>query len=179
MEKSTYILFFYSIVIGLTATTYLKGWGELIQNRDNCKNWLVSTIWSVGFFVAIVNEWFSLYNGWEARSNIFDLFQILVIPFGIYIISELIFPKASNNECDYYKHFLKHKNIIYVITIAYLLWKFDIPSGFSQFNRTRLEVLVLLLTSVTPLFSTKKSINLICGVIFLVFWIYRIIIMSI
>lgn len=178
MEKSTYILFFYSIVIGLTATTYIRGWGELIQNRNNIKNWLVSTIWSIGFFIAILNEWFGQYTNWDTRSNIFDLVQILAIPFGIYIISELIFPKACNKECDYFKHFLKQKNIIYAINIAYLLWKFDILTGFSEFGRTRLEVGILLFPSVMPLFSSKKSINLLSGVIFLAFWIYRIIIMS-
>jgi hypothetical protein len=51
MTKPEYLIAFYSIVVGLTATKYLQGWGDLIKDRKINKNYVVTILWSLAFFV--------------------------------------------------------------------------------------------------------------------------------
>ena len=178
MDRSTYILFFYSIIIGLTTTSYLKGWTELIANREKAKNWIVSFIWSLSFLIMIMHEWFAQYSLWKTREVIFDLIQIMALPFGLFVISELIFPKMNTEDCDYFKHLLKHKKIIFGIIVLLLLFKFDFTSPIDEHLRTRKEILFIIVPSFLPVVSSKRNVILISGVWFLSFWIYRILLLS-
>jgi hypothetical protein len=158
--------------VGLTATKYLQGWGDLIKDRKISKNYLVTIIWSLSFFCAILNEWIVEYNYWEVKFSILHLLQSMVHPFSCYIIGVLIFPheKGSESNEDYFAHFLSQKKIILGITIGLLILKFNLFEWEDPKIKTRTQVLFLLIPSIASFISNKKWVLILTGGIYFVFW---------
>ena len=176
MTKSDYLIAFYSIVMGFTASKYLQGWGDLIKDRGINQNYLVTIVWSLAFFISIINEWIVQYDKWQFRHGMFDLLTALIVPFGMYIIGVLIFPSelGEQTEENYLSHFLKQKKFIIGVALAILFIKLDLFNwNIKQDNGTRILILLVSVPHVIALFTQKKWIILSCGFIILMIWTYR------
>lgn len=173
MSQSDYLIAFYSIVMGLTATKYLQGWGDLIKDRRINQNYFVTIVWSLAFFLSIINEWIIQFNVWPSRHSILDLLTALIIPFGFYIIGVLIFPSELGEQTDenYFTHFLQQKKFIVGIALAILFIKLDLfQLNMTQNLAVRKEILLACLPHIVVLFTKNRWVILGCGLFILLLW---------
>lgn len=175
MSQSDYLIAFYNIVVGLTVTIYLQGWGDLIKDRKINKNYVVTLIWTLSFLCAIINEWLIQYNNWDEKFSILHMLNSMIFPFCLYIIGVLSFPheKGSELEEDYFTHFLSQKKIIMGVLAGLLLLKFDLfnwEDGGPSIT-TRIQVSLLMIPTVASFISDRKRVLMVSGILYLIFWI--------
>lgn len=130
MSPSDYLITFYSVIAGLTATVYIQKWGELLQLRKYTLYTTVPLLWSFVFFVMVINEWFINFS-WAPDTNAFMFLMSLFVPFSLYFIGMLIFPakdQLDRNDqfayLDYFEEFLSNKTIIMLLALFILMIKF-------------------------------------------------------
>ncbi|MCH2022529.1 MAG: hypothetical protein MK207_08640 [Saprospiraceae bacterium] len=177
----------YALIVGLTATLYIKKWVELFQMRTYALYTSVPVIWSICFFIIIIFEWFLNHN-WESDTNTLMFLISLLIPLIFYFIGMLIFPtpdmldrKDKFAYLDYFDHFLNKKtSIVRLVLLAFLMKNIvlwfnhdnapNILLGISDFlfYKNNYMVFVALLFS---LFTDNKLIVFISSIIILYVWI--------
>lgn len=173
MDPQEYLITFYGIVVGLTATKYLQGWGDLIKDRAINRHYMVTLIWSITFFCGLTNEWLVEYTRWSDDFSMLRLMEALVQPFCLYIVGVLLFPNehGSNEVEDYYQHFLKQKTIIMTITIGLLMLKFEPLNWERGWTKTKVQVAVLLFPVLASLLFAQKWVLLLSGTVMTLFWV--------
>ena len=187
MSESDYLIAFYSVIVGLTATVYVKKWGELLQMRTYALYTTVPVLWSLCFFLIVINEWFLNYK-WEADTNEFMFLMSLLIPFIFYFIGMLIFPRPDMLDrkdkfayLDYFEYFLKQKTLIISLALLAFVMKYisvwfvyDDPKniflGFPDYLFHKRNYMVFLALLIA-LFTNNKLILLISSITILYVWI--------
>ena len=82
MDQQEYLITFYSIVVGLTATKYLQGWGDLLKDRATSRDVWLTLLWSASMFLALRNVWLVEYSRWDSLFSIPRLVSALLELFG-------------------------------------------------------------------------------------------------
>lgn len=186
MSESQYVIALYTIIVGLTATVYVKKWGELLQMRKYALYTTVPIFWSICFFLIVINEWFANFN-WDTNTTTFTFLTSLIIPFIYYFIGMLIFPtpdmldrKDKFAYLDYFEHFLKQKTLIMSLAflaffIKYFSVWFRYKSEIDIFNAFPIYLLykynyMLFLGLLMALISNNKLIILMGSLAMLFVW---------
>jgi len=187
MTPSDYLITFYSVIAGLTATIYIQKWGELLQQRRYVLYVTVPLLWSFCFFNLVVYEWFTHFK-WEATTNSFMFLMALSVPFLLYGIGMLLFPttdmldrKDKYAYLDYYEHFRQNKTWImsfglFIFAIKFFSAWFYNTEGigffdglwqFLCFKRNYLAIVALLIA----LFTEHKGQMLVLGLVLFYVWL--------
>lgn len=187
MLPSDYLITFYSVIAGLTATIYIQKWGELLQQRRYALYVTVPILWSFCFFNMVIYECFTHFK-WAPTTNSFMFLMALCIPFLLYSIGMLLFPTTDMLDrkdryayLDYYEHFRKNKTWIMSLGLLIFAIKFfsvwfynteDIGFGeglwqFLCFKRNYLAIGTLFIAS----FTEHKGQMLLLGLIMFYVWL--------
>lgn len=147
MSLANHYTFFYSLITAFTIVLYTKQWAKLIQFRAFAIYYLVPLLWSICFFLIIINDYFITIK-WQI-TDAFQLLTSLSILILFYFIGVLLFQDtASLNKkdryayLDYFEHFRQQKTIIFCFALVVFMlqfWRFwhndklNILSSFGNF----------------------------------------------
>lgn len=162
MNIEEYNLGFYSIFIGIAASTIIINWARILKNFPNEKITWDQYVWSLLFFLIIVWEWFLKKDFNEINSPILLLFS-LVNPILIYFICYLTLPQTEN---DY--SFESQKVKFALLTIIWVINKFVMSeNNLHFFSYSRIEYvliifiyLIMLLDRRTIIWKASSIINI-------------------
>ncbi len=166
MNLEEYILSFYSIFIGIAASTIIINWARILKNFPHEKILWHQYVWSLLFFLIIVWEWFIKRDFSQINSPMLLLIT-LVNPILIYFISYSILPQTEN---DY--SFESQKSKISILTIMWTFNKF-ILSGNSllDFTYSKVEYILIITIYIILFFDKREFIWKISSVVVFLFFI--------
>lgn len=176
MDRTEYLVAFYSIIFGFACYTYVSGWSHLFLTRKRSKNYWIPLVWSVSYFAGLINEWFTQYRFWNDVESAPEFLLILLSLFAMHFIGFIILPESDTE--DYFERFLENKKVIILLTLFVLVLKIDF-NELTFFRRTHQEILFLLALFIPAIFTNKKVPLSIIGLVLLSFWVYRMTVLSI
>ena len=96
MYHVEYLAIFYSIVIGIIATEYLRGWSMIIRYRAVSKPCPHHLAWSVFGFLTLLQNWYGIWPRIEFINKNFLYFLWGCVPMIMfYFISVVTFPTSD------------------------------------------------------------------------------------
>jgi hypothetical protein len=131
---SEYTSVFITFIYGFIVAKFLDGWSYFIVNKKALKIHVFYVLWTILIFGLLVDFWWGLWDRNEIVSRRFVYFFVsLLVPFGFYIITSLLFPEKGAVKDEVNEGFKKNSKLIYASFIFIFLMDF-ITSQMLQIN---------------------------------------------
>ncbi len=101
MSLFEFLMVFVSIIVGLGVTEILTGIAMQIRHRESIKGYWVHTAGVLLIFVALIQNWWEL---WDRRNvpewTFLGVVLMLIPPASLYLVAHLIFRKTAGIRCS-------------------------------------------------------------------------------
>ncbi|MFY0600988.1 MAG: hypothetical protein JXR03_15035 [Cyclobacteriaceae bacterium] len=132
-SKAEHLTIFISVIYGYIIAVFLKGWAGLFKLREHAFS-ATQFLWSLFSFVFLIVIW---WGSWERTAlitqSIFHFVVFLIIPFIIYLICVLLFPKEETDS--YSNHFFANKTLIFGLFALLLLFQICLSFLFQESDK--------------------------------------------
>ncbi len=111
MNRFDHVMVMVSIVIGLGVTQLLTDFSTLIINHHQIRQYVPHTVWAIFAFALLIQFWWAIwlyYDIPDQQWNYVDYIIVLLAATFLYLVSELVLPKVSNEpivEIDFKEYF--------------------------------------------------------------------------
>ncbi len=126
-----YLVAFESIILGLIASEYFIGWGEILRNRHKLKISVRHILFTIlTAFILFIHWWNIWFRAGLLKDSIFQL--LINFPYFIlyYLLVYTQFRNFNNSEgTDLKSYYLKNKNKYYLILGLYFFYDQFIPGS--------------------------------------------------
>lgn len=124
MTTFSYLSYLTSIVLALSVTRLLTGFGKILQARGQLRLYWVQLFWGLDLFLYIALIWWILFRWANVTQWNFFLFLFLLLsPIVLFLMSVLLFPDPLEPDTDLKKFF--YANQRWFFGLAALLTPLD------------------------------------------------------
>lgn len=131
-SKAEHLIIFISVIYGYIISVFLKGWAGMFQLKAHAFS-TTQFLWTLVSFVFLVSIW---WGSWERTAlvtqSILHFIVFLIVPFIIYLICILLFPKEDTES--YSNHFFANKRLIFLLFALLLLIQISLSFLFKEPN---------------------------------------------
>jgi len=110
MTQFDYVAVFISIVMGLSVTHILHGFGATIQERHEGRTWWVHAVWAVNILHYQLSVWWAFFVWNQLDEWSYGLFLFLIgYTVVLYLLAAVIYPRDLAPGFDLRAHFLENR----------------------------------------------------------------------
>lgn len=129
-SKAEHLSIFISIIYGYVITIYFEGWGGLFKMKSRAFS-TTQFLWSLFSFLFLIDIW---WNSWSRNAfigkDILHFIVFLLVPFVIYLIGVLLFPKTDPE--NYETHFFSNKRLFFSLFAILLVIQVVLSMLFTE-----------------------------------------------
>ncbi|MEM7664186.1 MAG: hypothetical protein AAF292_18245 [Pseudomonadota bacterium] len=118
MDRFSFVMVLFSIIVGLGITELLRNVARQIQLGHRTKFYWVHGLLVIAVFVSLLQQW---WEGWDQRNVEAWSFDVMLLmlggPIGLYIIAHLLYPKQLDG-LDLKRFYYESPRTLYVIAAA-------------------------------------------------------------
>lgn len=118
-SRVEHLTIFISIIYGYVITIYFEGWAGLFKMKSMAFS-TTQFLWSLFSFLFLIDIWWSSWSRTAIiDKDILHFIVFLLVPFIIYLIGILLFPKSETES--YETHFYSNKNLFFALFATLLI----------------------------------------------------------
>lgn len=124
MDIHNHILTVISIILGLSITRILVGFGDFVQHPDRRKPYTVQVIWGIALMIHVLRFWWWEYQVDEVVSRAHILgayFFISLYACLLFFLSTLLFPDEPDEYGSYLEYFISVRRGFFTVLIGVIL----------------------------------------------------------
>ena len=129
-SKVEHLTIFISVIYGYVITIYFDGWAGLFRLRSRSFS-TTQFIWSLFSFLFLIDIWWSSWSRTAIiAKDILHFMVFLLVPFIIYLIGVLLFPKTDTESHE--THFFANKNLFFTLFAILLVVQIVLSRLFTE-----------------------------------------------
>lgn len=161
-----YLTVFNAIIFGYVGAEYFQGWGSLIRNRKNTKNYLPHILWTIFSFTLFIQNWWGVWPRIRLiDENIFYFFYSLVPICLFHFISVVLFPdfKNESEKVVMEEHFYDNTRILFGLFALYFVFTITSSFVYPDIGNVMIQNLIrsfgVILAGSAAYFSTNRKLH--------------------
>ncbi len=149
-SKVEHLSIFISIIYGYVITIYFEGWASLFKMKSSAFS-TTQFLWSLFSFLFLIDIWWGAWSRNEfIGKDILHFIVFLLVPFVIYLLGVLLFPKTDPE--NYETHFFSNKRLFFGLFATLLVIQIVLSRLFVEhaglINYLRLSGVLLALAAI-------------------------------
>jgi hypothetical protein len=123
MDRLAHLATFVSLIYGLGVANVLAHLAALIKRGRRADWYWVHTLWTLALLLMMASFWWVLQNWVRVeRIGFFDYLSMLVVPSGLFLASDLLFPeRTAEGAIDLRAHFMGVRKPFFLAMTAILV----------------------------------------------------------
>ena len=172
MSLFEFVTVMVSMILALCLGQLLRGASFLAKTEQKVTYHLPHTLWSLVIFLAVINQWWSLWDLRDVNWSYASFLYILAAPVLITFATGLLMPTLSNSvPVDLQAHYTRIRRLFSATFVAYVgfMW-FDGPLFADQelFGTVGMMHVPIIVVSLVPGLSESRRANAIAASVGLV-----------
>ncbi|WP_258105528.1 hypothetical protein [Marinoscillum sp. MHG1-6] len=132
-SKTEHLIIFISVIYGFIITIFLEGWAGMFRMKEHAFSW-TQFLWSLFSFIFLIDIWWGSWSRNELITNsLLHFLVFLIVPFLIYLICVLLFPKPG--VVSYSNHFFSNKTLIFSLFASLLIVQIGLSYFFEEHDK--------------------------------------------
>ncbi|MGK7392647.1 MAG: hypothetical protein ACNS60_19995 [Candidatus Cyclobacteriaceae bacterium M2_1C_046] len=165
-----YLVIFLAIIFGYVGAEYFQGWGWMIRNRKEVKNYWQHTLWTIFAFVMFIQNWWGIWPRTRLiTNNIFYFFYSLLPIVLFYFISVVLFPETKKEgDMEMKSHFYNNTRWLFGLFSIYFILAIVNSFVYPDIGNVLVQNLIRLFGVLLALAAAYFHKSIVLHVIFLI-----------
>jgi hypothetical protein len=117
-----YLTVFVAIIFGYVGAEYFVGWGTMMRNRKEIKEYWPQIAWTIFAFLLFIQNWYGIWPRSQfINDNIFYFLYTLFPVLLFYLISVVLFPSFKKNTTDMKVYFYENTRLLFSFFAGYFI----------------------------------------------------------
>ncbi|CAN5466402.1 hypothetical protein BH23BAC1_BH23BAC1_03290 [soil metagenome] len=117
-----YLTVFVAIIFGYVGAEYFMGWGTMMRNRKDIKEYWPHIAWTIFAFLLFIQNWYGIWpRSRFINDSIFYFLYTLIPVLLFYFISVVLFPSFKLHDTDMKIYFYENTRLLFLFFAGYFV----------------------------------------------------------